>query len=129
MSARDTQPTEPLPEALMIPGDPEPRRRRVWPWIVAFAIVVGLAVAAWFAADAIARQLITGAVREGVRSQLSLPATALGCANRVITELGVFDTAGDCFICVVRADGVNQQVIEQSTAARVLFTTITAGRG
>ena len=62
-------------------------------------------------------------------SQLSLPATALGCANRVITELGVFDTAGDCFICVVRADGVNQQVIEQSTAARVLFTTITAGRG
>ena len=74
MSARDTQPTEPLPEALMIPGDPEPRRRRVWPWIVAFAIVAVLAVAAWFAADAIARQLITGAVREGVRSQLSLPA-------------------------------------------------------
>ena len=26
-------------------------------------------------------------------SQLTLPATALGCANRVITELGVFDTA------------------------------------
>ena len=62
-------------------------------------------------------------------SQLALPATALACASRVITELGVFDTAGDCFICVARADGVNQQTIERSTAARVGFTTITAGRG
>ena len=41
----------------------------------------------------------------------------------------MFDTAGDCFICVVRADGVNQQTIEAATGARVLFTTITAGRG
>jgi len=61
-------------------------------------------------------------------SKLSLPATALGCANRVITELGVFDTAGDCFICVVRADNVTQQEIERSTGARVLFTTVTASR-
>jgi 3-oxoacid CoA-transferase subunit B len=62
-------------------------------------------------------------------SQLTLPATALGCANRIITELGVFDTAGDCFICVVRADSVSQVAIERSTGARVLFTTVTAGRG
>ena len=62
-------------------------------------------------------------------SKLTLPVTALGCANRVITELGVFDMAGDCFICVVRAEGVDQQTIERSTGARVLFTTITAGRG
>jgi 3-oxoacid CoA-transferase subunit B len=61
-------------------------------------------------------------------SKLTLPATALGCANRVITELGVFDTAGDCFICVARADQVTQQAIERSTGARVLFTTVTAGR-
>ena len=61
-------------------------------------------------------------------SQLTLPATALGCANRIITELGVFDTAGDCFICVVRAEGVTQQTIEQATSARVLFTTVTASR-
>jgi 3-oxoacid CoA-transferase subunit B len=61
-------------------------------------------------------------------AKLSLPATALGCANRVITELGVFDTAGDCFICVVRADNVTQQAIEGSTGARVLFTTVTASR-
>src|SRR4051812_21546640 len=62
-------------------------------------------------------------------SKLTLPVTALGCANRVITELGVFDTAGDCFICVVRAEGIDQQTIERSTGARVLFTTIPAGRG
>jgi 3-oxoacid CoA-transferase subunit B len=61
-------------------------------------------------------------------SQLTLPATALACANRVITELGVFDTAGDCFICVVRADDVRPEVIERSTGARVLFTTVTASR-
>jgi acyl CoA:acetate/3-ketoacid CoA transferase beta subunit len=61
-------------------------------------------------------------------AQLTLPATALGCANRVITELGVFDTAGDCFICVMRAEGVTQETIERATGARVLFTTITAGR-
>jgi 3-oxoacid CoA-transferase subunit B len=61
-------------------------------------------------------------------SRLTLPATALGCANRVITELGVFDTAGDCFICVVRAADVRQDIIERSTGARVLFTTVTASR-
>jgi 3-oxoacid CoA-transferase subunit B len=61
-------------------------------------------------------------------SRLTLPATALGCANRVITELGMFDTAGDCFICVMRAADVKQELIERSTGARVLFTTVTAGR-
>ena len=48
--------------------------------------------------------------------------------NRVITELGVFDVGGDCFICVVRADSVSQTAIERSTGARVLFTTVTSGR-
>lgn len=96
MSARDTQPTEPFPEALMIADEPQPRRRRVWPWIVAFVIVAGLAVAAWFAADAIARQMITGVVREGVRSQLSLPADQpidVELAGAVIPQLigGSFD--------------------------------------
>lgn len=98
MSARDTQPTEPFPEALMIAGEPEhePRRRRVWPWIVAFVIVAGLAVAAWFAADLIARQVITGVVREGVRTQLSLPADQqidVELAGAVVPQLisGSFD--------------------------------------
>jgi len=73
MARGDTQATEPLPEG-MVPAQPAPSRRRVWPWIVAFAIVAVLAVAAWFAAEAIARQIVTGVVREQVRTQLSLPA-------------------------------------------------------
>lgn len=70
MSADDTQPTLQLPEDW---DQAEPQRRRVWPWLVAFGIVVVLAVVAWFAADAIARQIVTGVVRDQVRSQLALP--------------------------------------------------------
>ena len=53
--------------------------------------------------------------------------TALGCAKRVITELGVFDVAGDCFVCVMRAPGIDRPAIERATGARVLFTTVTSG--
>jgi hypothetical protein len=75
MTTGDAQATEPLPDGLVpAPVEPPARRRRVWPWIVAFAIVAVLAVAAWFAAEAIARQVLTGVVREQVRTQLSLPA-------------------------------------------------------
>jgi len=74
MSGADAQPTLPLPDG-MVPatGSTEPARRRVWPWIVGFAIVAVLAVAAWFAAEAIARQIVTGVVQDQVRTQLSLP--------------------------------------------------------
>jgi 3-oxoacid CoA-transferase subunit B len=61
-------------------------------------------------------------------AKLTLPPTALGCAKRVITELGVFDTAGDCFVCQVRATGVDRDTILRATGAPVLFTTVTAGR-
>ena len=60
-------------------------------------------------------------------AQLTLPPTARGCVNRVITELGVFDTAGDCFICVLKAPGVSREMILSATGAPVLFTTVTAG--
>lgn len=70
MARGDTQVTEPLPDDL--PTAPAPRRR-VWPWILGFAIVAALAVAAWFAAEAIARQVVTGFVQDQVRTQLSLP--------------------------------------------------------
>jgi 3-oxoacid CoA-transferase subunit B len=59
-------------------------------------------------------------------TRLTLPPTALACAKRVITELGVFDTAGDCFVCVVRATGVDRDTILRATGAPVLFTTVTA---
>jgi hypothetical protein len=65
-------------------------RRRVWPWIVGFAIVAVLAVIAWFAAEAIARQVVSGIVRDQVRTQLSLPADQqidVGIAGTVVPQL------------------------------------------
>ncbi|GAA1842291.1 LmeA family phospholipid-binding protein [Microbacterium koreense] len=49
-------------------------RRRVWPWVVSFAIVAALVVGAWFAGEAIARDVVVGTVREEVRTNLALPA-------------------------------------------------------
>lgn len=69
MSADDTQPTLQLPDWQQTAAP----RRRVWPWLLAFGIVIALAVVAWFAGEAIARQIVTGVVRDQVRSQLALP--------------------------------------------------------
>ncbi|MEV4687763.1 DUF2993 domain-containing protein [Microbacterium sp. LWH3-1.2] len=88
MARGGTQVTEPLPEG-MVQSAPE-RSRRVWPWIVAFAIVAVLAVAAWFAAEAIARQVVTGIVQDQVRTQLSLPADQqidVGIEGAVLPQL------------------------------------------
>ena len=69
MTHGDTQPTQPLPDW----EHAQAPRRRVWPWIVAFAIVVVLAVVAWFDAETIARDLVTRTVEDEVRERLSLP--------------------------------------------------------
>lgn len=77
MSSADTQPTLPIPEDAVHAAAPAgaPRRRRGWiAWIIGFAIVVVLAVVAWFAGEAIARELVTKTVREQVVTRLSLPA-------------------------------------------------------
>src|SRR4051812_11901637 len=75
MTTSDTQPTQPLPPyALSGPGPAPRRRRRAWPWIVALVVVAGLAVAAWFAGEWIARDVVTKTIREQVIPQLSLPA-------------------------------------------------------
>jgi 3-oxoacid CoA-transferase subunit B len=52
---------------------------------------------------------------------LALPATALACTRRVITDLGVFDPGGDHFVCVERAPGVDQATIVARTGAPVRF--------
>ncbi|MBU4465909.1 MAG: DUF2993 domain-containing protein [Actinobacteria bacterium] len=68
----DAQPTLPFPEGWQ---DAAPRRRRsVVPWLVALVVVVGLAVAAWFIGESIARDLVTKTIREQVVSRLALPA-------------------------------------------------------
>jgi 3-oxoacid CoA-transferase subunit B len=59
--------------------------------------------------------------RSKLVARLSLPATALACASRVITELGVFDPAGDHFVCLERAPGVSEDEVLRSTAAEVSF--------
>lgn len=73
MTTGDTQPTQPLPPYTYAEKEPK-RRRRVWPWIVALIVVVGLAIAAWFAGEWIARDVVTKTIREQVITQLSLPA-------------------------------------------------------
>src|SRR6185295_945683 len=101
-------------------------------WTVPGKLITGMGGAMDLAAGA--RRVVvlqSHAAKDGkpkLVEKLTLPPTALGCANRIITELGVFDTAGDCFICVMRADGVKQDEIERATSARVLFTTVTSRR-
>ena len=90
MSARDTQPTQPIPDQWVVAAEPPRRRRRAWPWIVAFAIVIGLAIVAWFAGEAIAKDIVTKTIREQVITQLSLPADQemqVDVASPVIPQL------------------------------------------
>jgi hypothetical protein len=74
MTAGDTQPTKPLPPYTYATAQQPKRRRRVWPWIVALVIVAGLAVAAWFAGEWIARDIVNSTIRDQVITQLALPA-------------------------------------------------------
>ena len=90
MTGRDTQPTQPIPDQWVVAAEPARRRRRAWPWLVAFAIVVGLAVVAWFAGEAIAKDIVTKTIREQVVTQLSLPADQemhVDVASPVIPQL------------------------------------------
>jgi hypothetical protein len=50
-------------------------KRHIWPWLIAFAIVAGLAVAAWFAAEALARDIVTKTIRDQLIERLALPAS------------------------------------------------------
>ncbi len=73
MTAGDTQPTQPLPDWAY--AEPAPRRRRHgWIWLVALLIVAGLAVAAWFLGESIARDIVTKTIRDQVVTRLALPA-------------------------------------------------------
>ncbi|HVV16709.1 MAG TPA: 3-oxoacid CoA-transferase subunit B [Polyangia bacterium] len=100
-------------------------------WTVPGRLITGMGGAMDLAAGA--RRLVvlqSHASKDGqpkLVTRLALPATALGCVNRVITDLGVFDIGGDCFICVAKPDGVHRQTIVAATGASVLFTTATSG--
>ena len=100
-------------------------------WTVPGKLITGMGGAMDLAAGA--RRLVvlqSHASKDGkpkLVSRLSLPATALACVNRVITELGVFDVGGDCFVCVGRAEGISRDTIQRATGAPVLFTTSASG--
>lgn len=94
-------------------------------WTVPGKMTTGMGGAMDLAAGA--RRLVvlqTHVAKDGkskLVSRLTLPATALACTHRVITELGVFDPAGDHFVCVEKAGDVEETVIRQSTGAPVTF--------
>jgi 3-oxoacid CoA-transferase subunit B len=94
-------------------------------WTVPGKLITGMGGAMDLAAGA--RRVVvlqSHAAKDGkpkLVAALTLPATALGCVARVITELGAFDVGGDCFRCVERAPGIDQAQIARSTGARVLF--------
>jgi 3-oxoacid CoA-transferase subunit B len=94
-------------------------------WTVPGKMTTGMGGAMDLAAGA--RRVVvlqTHAAKDGkpkLVSTLTLPATALRCAHRVITDLGVFDPAGDHFVCVERAPGVEEAQVRRSTGAPVTF--------
>lgn len=94
-------------------------------WAVPGKMVTGMGGAMDLAAGA--RRVVvlqTHVAKEGpakLVQTLSLPVTALACVDRVITDLGVFDPAGDHFICVERAPFVSDAAIVASTGAPVRF--------
>ena len=94
-------------------------------WTVPGKLITGMGGAMDLAAGA--RRLVvlqSHASKDGkpkLVAALTLPLTALACVARVITDLGVFDPAGDHFTCVERADGVTERTIRDSTGAPVLF--------
>src|SRR5436190_625899 len=90
-------------------------------WTVPGKMTTGMGGAMDLAAGA--RRLVvlqTHVAKDGkskLVAALTLPATALGCAHRVITDLGVFDPAGDHFVCVEAAPGADEARIRASTGA------------
>jgi 3-oxoacid CoA-transferase subunit B len=94
-------------------------------WTVPGKLITGMGGAMDLAAGA--RRVVvlqSHAAKDGspklVRA-LTLPVTALACVHRIITELGVFDVAGDHFICRERAPGVDDADITRATGAPVAF--------
>ncbi|MBC8132375.1 MAG: 3-oxoacid CoA-transferase subunit B [Deltaproteobacteria bacterium] len=94
-------------------------------WTVPGKLITGMGGAMDLAAGA--RRLVvlqSHASKDGkakLVATLTLPVTALNCVDRVITDLGVFDPAGDHFKCVERAEGVTEEAIRQCTSAPVTF--------
>jgi len=94
-------------------------------WTVPGKLITGMGGAMDLAAGA--RRLVvlqSHASKDGkpkLVAALTLPLTALACVDRVITDLGAFDPAGDHFVCVDRAADVTEGLIRERTGAPVRF--------
>jgi 3-oxoacid CoA-transferase subunit B len=56
---------------------------------------------------------------------LTLPATARGCVDRIVSDLGVFDPKGDHYLCAECANGVSREEVTARTGAPVTFSAST----
>jgi 3-oxoacid CoA-transferase subunit B len=94
-------------------------------WTVPGKLITGMGGAMDLAAGAKRVVVLQSHVAKDGKPKLvtavTLPVTALACVHRVITELGVFDVAGDHFVCVERATGVGDDEIVRGTGAPVTF--------
>jgi 3-oxoacid CoA-transferase subunit B len=94
-------------------------------WTVPGKMTTGMGGAMDLAAGA--RRLVilqTHASKDGTPKlvkALGLPPTALACVDRIITDLGVFDPAGDHFRCLELAPGVDRALVSARTGAPVAF--------
>jgi 3-oxoacid CoA-transferase subunit B len=94
-------------------------------WTVPGKMTTGMGGAMDLAAGA--RRLVvlqTHASKDGTPKlvkALGLPPTALACVDRIITDLGVFDPAGDHFRCLELAPGVDPALVTARTGAPVAF--------
>lgn len=91
----DEHPTAPLPDpgarwVLSTDAAAPASRTRRWPWLIAVIVVVVLAVAAWFVAEAIARGIVERTIREQITRELDLPADQqidVGIPGPIIPQL------------------------------------------
>ncbi len=68
--------------------------------------------------------VMTHASRRGepkLLARCAFPLTGLGCVDRVITDLGVFDPLGDAFRVIELAADVNRELVLERTGADLLF--------
>lgn len=74
----DTQPTLPLPDGLVAPAAAAPTaprmKRRVIGWVVGIVVAIAVLVGLWFAAEAIARDLVVKTIRQQVVANFQLSA-------------------------------------------------------
>jgi len=95
-------------------------------WTVPGKLITGMGGAMDLAAGAKRLVVLQSHVAKDGTSKLvtrtNLPLTATACVSRVITELGVFDPAGDGFLCVERAPDVAVSEVLSKTGTKVRFT-------